>query len=65
MTKPKNTHGGAGRGQGRKPTGKAGVNLTVRLPVETKARIQGLAKDAGVSAGEIVRRKFEHTPETP
>jgi hypothetical protein len=56
--KPKNTHGGNRKGAGRKPSGKAGVNLTVRLPVETKARIQGLAKDAGVSAGEIVRRKF-------
>jgi len=58
MTSKPNTHGGAGRGQGRKPSGKAFVPLTVSLPPETKARIQAMAVEAGVSASEIVRRKF-------
>jgi predicted DNA-binding protein len=30
----------------------------VRLPVATKARIKALAAKAGVSASEIVRRRF-------
>jgi hypothetical protein len=54
---PKLTHGGARKGAGR-PQGRTGVNLTVTLPPETKARIQAIAKEAGVSASEIVRRKF-------
>jgi hypothetical protein len=54
---PKPTHGGARKGAGR-PQGRSGVNLTVTLPPETKARIQTLAEKAGVSASEIVRRKF-------
>jgi len=58
MKKPKPTHGGARKGAGRPASGKAGVNLTVRLPPATKARIKALAAKAGVSASEIVRRKF-------
>ena len=52
------THGGIRPGAGRPASGKAGVNLTVRLPVATKARIKALAAKAGVSASEIVRRRF-------
>jgi hypothetical protein len=33
--------------------------LTVSIPPATKARIKALAVKAGVSASEIVRRKFE------
>jgi hypothetical protein len=54
---PKPTHGGARKGAGRKPT-RTNVNLTVSIPPETKAQILGLAKWQGVSASEIVRRKF-------
>ena len=58
MKKPKPTHGGARNGAGRPASGNAGVNLTVRLPPATKARIKALAASAGVSASEIVRRRF-------
>ena len=58
MTQPKPTHGGARNGAGRRASGKVSENLTVRLPVATKARIKALAAKAGVSASEIVRRRF-------
>jgi hypothetical protein len=59
MKKPKPTHGGARKGAGRKPKGRASrVNLTVSLPPSVKWLIQVLAENEGVSASEIVRRRF-------
>jgi hypothetical protein len=55
---PPKTQGGARKGAGSPASGNAGVNMTVRLPPATKARIKALAAKAGVSASEIVRRRF-------
>ena len=50
--------GGSRPGAGRPKAAVRKVNLTVSLPPATKARIQQAAKAAGVSASEIVARKF-------
>jgi hypothetical protein len=57
MTDKPKTHGGARKGAGR-PATRTAVNLTVSIPPETKSRIKWMAASAGVSASEIVRRKF-------
>jgi hypothetical protein len=60
------THGGARKGAGRKPKGRASrVNLTVSLPPSVKWLIQVLAENEGVSASEIVRRKFAGNKRSP
>jgi len=55
---PKPTHGGPRKGAGRPKAADPRVNLTVSLPRDCKARIQDAAKTAGVSASEIVARRF-------
>jgi len=55
----KPTHGGPRKGAGRPKAAIPKVNLTVSIPPTCKARIQQAAKAAGVSASEIVARRFE------
>ena len=59
MTEKKNTHGGAGRGQGRKTNSSKGKENMVRLvalvPPDKKKWLAAQAKKHGVSEGRIVR----------
>lgn len=60
MTKPKSTHGGPGRGGGRKPVGSAPtIRKNVSLPPET------IAKARKIGAGNVsegVRRAVAEYP---